>query len=178
MTTKKRTPEEVLAAIEKWGEEDDDADIERVLAMTPEQRAAELKAAGLDLKELDAQADAIRERLARASGGEPREPPRPAAPVRELRPPAPPRSVLLLAAAVAAAVSLAVSVPTALIVARSAAPAAPPQRPGAEPSPAVPPDQDHPLETSPPPPAATDSRPALGPDAAPPAPPAPGGRRP
>jgi hypothetical protein len=56
----KPTPEEVLKAIE---ESEVDDEVERVLAMTPEQRRAELEAAGFDMKEVHAKADAFHARL-------------------------------------------------------------------------------------------------------------------
>jgi hypothetical protein len=47
----KRSPEEVLDALDAWDEDDAiDAEMERVLAMTPEGRESELRAAGVDLK--------------------------------------------------------------------------------------------------------------------------------
>jgi hypothetical protein len=55
--TSKRTPEDILSSIE---DPPIDEEIERVLAMTPEERRAELAAAGIDIKELHAQADALR----------------------------------------------------------------------------------------------------------------------
>jgi hypothetical protein len=65
----KRTPEEILASIET---SDVDAEIERALAMSPEERRAELEGAGYDLKALDAKADAVHEAAARAAAGEAR----------------------------------------------------------------------------------------------------------
>jgi len=53
----RRTPEETLAAIEEQAADDE---MEEVLAMTPEERRAELRAAGFDLAAGDAQADALR----------------------------------------------------------------------------------------------------------------------
>jgi hypothetical protein len=92
----KPTPEEVLKAIE---EPDPDEEMERVLAMTPEQRRAELEAAGVDMKELHAKADAMHERLVQAAAegktGETAEQPQ----VRSLRPKPPRRSIVNLAAA-------------------------------------------------------------------------------
>jgi hypothetical protein len=59
-----RTPEEILAAVEDPSlDEALDAEMERVLAMTPEQRHAELAAAGFDVKELHAEADVWAEKM-------------------------------------------------------------------------------------------------------------------
>jgi hypothetical protein len=64
----KRSPEQVLAAIDAWDEEDAiDAEMERVLAMAPEERESELSAAGVDVEAERAKARAWRER---AAGGE------------------------------------------------------------------------------------------------------------
>jgi hypothetical protein len=52
----KRTASEVWAALE---EQDVDAEMEAVLAMTPEERRSELRAAGFDLDKVHAQADAL-----------------------------------------------------------------------------------------------------------------------
>ena len=61
----KRTPEEILRSIEEPTtlDEELDAELESVLAMSPEQRRAELEAAGFDMKELHAKADAFAEKL-------------------------------------------------------------------------------------------------------------------
>jgi hypothetical protein len=69
----KRTPEEILQAIED-APLDDEA--ERVLAMTREERERELEAAGIDLDEVDAAADAVYQRLRGAADARrsPREP--------------------------------------------------------------------------------------------------------
>jgi hypothetical protein len=56
----KRSPEEILKAIEE-APLDDEAD--RVLTMTPEERRAELEAAGVDMAKVHAQADALHEKL-------------------------------------------------------------------------------------------------------------------
>ena len=61
--SRKRTPEEILASIE---EPSLDEEMDRVLAMTPEQRRAELEAAGFDLNELHAEADAWHEKMKQA----------------------------------------------------------------------------------------------------------------
>jgi hypothetical protein len=63
--TSKRTPEEILAAIE---ESDLDEELDRVMAMTPEQRRAELEGAGFDVEELHAEADAWHERMSHGAG--------------------------------------------------------------------------------------------------------------
>ncbi len=90
----KRTPNEVWAALEEGAQE---AEMEAVLAMSPEERRRELREAGFDLEKVHAQADAL--------GAAPA-PPEPAARVR-------PRRLRLavvipLAAALAAAVALVV----------------------------------------------------------------------
>jgi hypothetical protein len=64
----KPTPEDVLKAIE---EPDPEEEMERVLAMTPEQRRAELEAAGVDIAELHAKADALHERLVQGAAAVP-----------------------------------------------------------------------------------------------------------
>ena len=79
----KRSPEEILQAIEDAPLEDElDAEMERVLAMTPEERRRELEAAGVDVGEVEAAADALHERM---QGGVSEAPsglrPPPAAPV-------------------------------------------------------------------------------------------------
>lgn len=72
----KRTDREVWAALE-----DDalDAEMEAVLAMTPEERRRELEAAGFDLDKVRAQADAVGAELAPPAGAKP-EPPAAAEP--------------------------------------------------------------------------------------------------
>jgi len=105
----KPTPEEVLKAIE---EPDPEEEMERVLAMTPEERRKELEAAGVDMNELHAKADAWHERFVQAgaaaeakakagqgaSAGQPR--------TRSL-PPKPPRRSFVNLAAMAAVVAVA-----------------------------------------------------------------------
>jgi hypothetical protein len=78
----KRNPEQVLAALDKWGKEvpadaeldaqldaefdaQVDAEMERVLAMTPEERDAELRAAGVDVEAERVKAREWRERAER-----------------------------------------------------------------------------------------------------------------
>jgi hypothetical protein len=80
----RRTPEETLAAIEARA---DDDEMESVLAMTPEERRAELRAAGFDLEAGNAKADALRAATLAASGA--------VTPIRRWRP----RTVAMLAAA-------------------------------------------------------------------------------
>ena len=47
----KRAPEEVLDAIDAWADDDAiDAEMERILARTPAEREAELRAAGIDVE--------------------------------------------------------------------------------------------------------------------------------
>jgi len=53
--TSKRTPQEILKAIEEPPSFDEELD--RVMAMTPEQRRAELEGAGFDMNELHDEAD-------------------------------------------------------------------------------------------------------------------------
>jgi hypothetical protein len=54
----KRNPEDVLKDIE---DSEVDDEIDRVLAMTPEERRKELEAAGFDINEIHAQADQLYE---------------------------------------------------------------------------------------------------------------------
>jgi hypothetical protein len=55
----KLTPEETLKALETFDEATGDAEMDRVLAMTPEERDAELRAGGFDPAEVDAKSDAL-----------------------------------------------------------------------------------------------------------------------
>jgi hypothetical protein len=80
----RRTPEETLAAIAAHA---DDDEMESVLAMTPEERRAELRAAGFDIEAGNAKADALRAATLAASGS--------VTPIRRWRP----RNVAMLAAA-------------------------------------------------------------------------------
>jgi hypothetical protein len=91
----KRNPEDVRKDIE---DADLDAEMERVLAMTPEQRRGELEAAGVDLAEVHAKADALYEKM-RA---------KPPAPI-PLRPQPNRARVVILVAAVAAIAALVVA---------------------------------------------------------------------
>jgi hypothetical protein len=60
----KRTASERWAALEALTTEDEiDAEMEAVLAMTPEQRRKELETAGFDMKKVAADADALFERI-------------------------------------------------------------------------------------------------------------------
>ncbi len=61
----KRTPEEILKAIE---ESEVDDEVDRILAMSPEERRRNLEAAGVDISKLHAQADALHDRVQQASG--------------------------------------------------------------------------------------------------------------
>jgi hypothetical protein len=135
----KRTPEEILKSIEESAVDDE---IEHVLSMSDEERRAELRAAGYDIDEIHAEADAFHERLLGSPAKTDAKPPQkpvaalpiradratrnnPAAP--SVRPLPRPRTLFLLAAALSAAMSVAVSIPTALVVAQHvAAPAASP----------------------------------------------------
>jgi hypothetical protein len=79
----KRTPKQVLDAIDAWDDRDADAQIdahidaemERVVAMTPEQVEAELRAPGVDVEAEDAKAHVAYEKMQR---GEAPAPPAPA----------------------------------------------------------------------------------------------------
>ena len=64
-----------------------DEEIEGVLAMTPEQRRAELEAAGFDMKELHAKADAWAEKKEPSRSQRPQVRSRPPMPERQRRPP-------------------------------------------------------------------------------------------
>jgi hypothetical protein len=144
----KRTPEEILKSIEEAAVDDE---IARVLAMNDEERRAELRAAGFDIDEIHAEADAFHAKLIGSPAKTGATPPQKAVaahPIRATRPSRPtpavlatrtarttpaagplprPRTLFLLAAALSAAVSVAVSIPTALVVAqRVATPAAAP----------------------------------------------------
>ncbi len=63
-----RTPEQILRGIE---ESEVDETIDRVLAMSDGERRRELEAAGVDLRDLRAAADALYDELHRASPGKP-----------------------------------------------------------------------------------------------------------
>jgi hypothetical protein len=117
----KRTPEETLKAIE---DADVDDEIARVLAMSEADRQAELRAAGYDIDEIHAEADALHARLFGSAAETKEKPGYLAAPaaaklpaVRQPRP----RALFFLAAALSAVVSVAVSIPTAVVVARHVA---------------------------------------------------------
>jgi hypothetical protein len=71
----RRTPEETLAAVTAHA---DDAEMESVLAMTSEERHAELRAAGFDVEAGNAKADALRMAALAASGS--------VTPIRKWRP--------------------------------------------------------------------------------------------
>jgi hypothetical protein len=59
----KRSPQQVLDAIDAWDEDDAiDAEMERVLAQTPEERENDLRAAGVDVEAERAKARAWREK--------------------------------------------------------------------------------------------------------------------
>jgi len=60
----KRNPKDILGDIE---ESDVDDEVERVLALSPEERRRELEAGGVDLKSLRAQADALHAQVQRAA---------------------------------------------------------------------------------------------------------------
>jgi hypothetical protein len=96
----KRTPEETLEALLEQG---DDDEMERVLAMSPEEREAELRKAGFDVDAERGAADALRQRRMagpgdRAPGGDSRLQPAAARSRARDR-----RVVMLLAAAFACA---------------------------------------------------------------------------
>jgi hypothetical protein len=63
----KRTPEEILKAIE---ESEVDDEVDRILAMSPEERRRSLEAAGVDISKLHGQADALHDRIQQTSGGQ------------------------------------------------------------------------------------------------------------
>ena len=66
----KRSPERILDAIEAWDDDDKvDAEMERILALTPEQRAEELRAAGVDVEAERAKAQEWRAQHAPESQG-------------------------------------------------------------------------------------------------------------
>jgi len=65
MSERKRSPEEILRDIEE-AEIDDAA--EQALAMTPEERRKEFEAAGFDLRDIHAKADAWHARMRRVAG--------------------------------------------------------------------------------------------------------------
>src|SRR5579883_2320436 len=71
----KRTPQQVLDAIDAWDEDDIDAQIdaetERVLAMTPAQREAELRAAGMDVEAEKSKAREAHEKMQRGEAPAP-----------------------------------------------------------------------------------------------------------
>jgi hypothetical protein len=66
----KLTPEETLKAVETFDEGTGDAEMDRVLAMTPEERDAELRAAGFDLAAVDAESDRLHAELVGEPGRE------------------------------------------------------------------------------------------------------------
>jgi hypothetical protein len=63
----KRTPEEILKSIE---DSDVDDEVDRILALSPEERRRNLEAAGVDIRKLHAQADALHNRIQQTSGGQ------------------------------------------------------------------------------------------------------------
>jgi hypothetical protein len=67
----KRTPEEILKAIE---ESEVDDEVDRILAMSPEERRRNLEAAGVDISKLHAEADALHDRVQQASSAQEHEP--------------------------------------------------------------------------------------------------------
>src|ERR1700722_11050632 len=96
--TSKRTPEEILKAIEEPSLDDE---IERVMAMTPDERRAELEAAGFDMNELHAEADAFGAQMKQDVVEDRKREVLAEARARSLRPPrSRQRMVLLLAAAI------------------------------------------------------------------------------
>jgi hypothetical protein len=75
----KRTPQQILDAMDAWDEDDVDAQIdaaidaetERVLAMTPAQREAELRGAGVDVEAEKAKAREAHEKMQRGEAPAP-----------------------------------------------------------------------------------------------------------
>jgi hypothetical protein len=102
----KRNPEDILRDIE--ASDVDDA-IDRALSLSPEQRSKELQAAGFDIQELQAKADAWHSRLQRGAQARRR------------------RVVMLVAAAAAAAILVGVLLPP-LFLRRESEVAAPPPK--------------------------------------------------
>ena len=96
----KPTPRDVLKGIEQ---SDFDDEMDRVLAMTPEQRRQELAAAGYDPAEVHAQADAVHAKMVRAALDDRAKRLETDARVRSMRPKAKPRPLVLWVAAGATA---------------------------------------------------------------------------
>ena len=83
---KKRTPEQVLRAIDAWGgpetapeidaqiDAEIDAEMERVAALTPEQVETELRARGVDVEAEDANALEAYEKMQRGEAPAPQRP--------------------------------------------------------------------------------------------------------
>ena len=115
----KPTPEEVLQGIE---DSEVDEEVDRVLAMTPEQRQKELEAAGFDMAELHAKADAVYAKMQRAPVEAKRMELEAEARGRSLRPKARSRPVVLWVAAAAT-----VAVGGALVYAMLARPSREPE---------------------------------------------------
>ncbi len=94
----KRNPEDVLKDIEQSAVDDE---VERVLAMSPEERRKELEAAGYTAAELDAKADALFERFQQAGLAGEKKKLEEAGRAKSLGPPAQSgrRTLLLIAAA-------------------------------------------------------------------------------
>jgi hypothetical protein len=105
--TRERTPEELLAILER---EADDDEMERVLSLDPAARSRALEAAGVDRAVLHAHADAAHDALDRADGRAPGAASLPgAAGARVFRLPPRRRVALIATAAVAAAVPVAIA---------------------------------------------------------------------
>jgi hypothetical protein len=121
------TPEDVLKGIE---DSELDDEVERVLAMTPEQRQKDLEAAGFDMAELNAKADAAYEAMQRAPVEAKRKELEGQARAKSLRPKARQRPVVLWVAAVATAV-VAGGVVYAMIARPPEGPQVPPPTPTA-----------------------------------------------
>jgi hypothetical protein len=124
----KRSPEEILSALD---DEAADAEMERILKLTPEQRRLELEAESVDLGKLEAKADAMHEEIRRAQVAQRVRELEAEARVRALRPaPSRRRMVILLAAAV-----VGVGVPSAILIAHVLSPSAPSPAPPPAPAP-------------------------------------------
>ena len=108
----KRNPEDVLAEIEAWNDDGKqgvdeaavDAEMERVLAMTPKQRERELRQAGIDVEAERAKADALLRRLKGEDEGQGGKPPARLPPPKRARFPLQPLMFLAAAAALAVAI--------------------------------------------------------------------------